>query len=825
MSALVEAIDCVTLPGEPCEEGAAPGHTWMHHLFERVRPTSVLPGRVRFRLDFPGDEILEDCLRRQLSPLDGLSLQSYSPRTRTALVTFDVSKHDVVAVAAAVLRGVGEFARLHGYCDLAHHHHEPASRKTRQAQAKGGHAAGAHGHEHDHEHDHGHGHGHGHGHEHEHDHEDSCTDEGGDCAAGHDHSALATESGVRREIWNLAVSGGLLVYMLRKRLRSGVMTGGNPLGDLAALATIAFGYPIFRDGAKTLGPGKKATDDTLISIAVIASLLMRESITGLSVVVLIRLGRLLEAMTIRRSRAAIKELMDFTPSEAWRVTEGQGALRVAVSDVRRGDKLRVMDAERVPLDGLIREGQGLVREAVITGESTPVEKRVGDHVYAGSVLVRGDLVIEVTNESDATVIAQMVDAIENVREHKADVERVGQRFASKLIPVSIGISALTFLVTRDWRRSVTMLVIACPCAAGLATPTAVAAAIGSAARRGILVKGGLHLETAAGVDTLIFDKTGTLTEGNPRVTSLELTPAGEQLGRAEVLRLVGSAEQHTTHPLGQALVTLARDAGAVLEPVESVQTIEGQGLLARFSNSELRVGNARLMAAAGISLTGFDGLDSGQRSEAFFARGDTLLGRALIEDAVRHDARAVLDALRARGHRVILASGDRAPVVTAVAAALGFAPEDVLAEQLPQDKFNLVDTLRAAGHRVAMVGDGVNDAQALAHADLSIAMGSGRCDLAIETADVTLARDELGLVIATMNVADKTLRTIYTNLAASIGVNALGIAAGSMGNLTPFAAAIVHNLSTIAVVLNSFRLGHSLNRELASGEGWAPDKG
>ncbi|MBK8591899.1 MAG: cation-translocating P-type ATPase, partial [Sandaracinaceae bacterium] len=174
-------------------------------------------------------------------------------------------------------------------------------------------------------------------------------------------------------------------------------------------------------------------------------------------------------MTIRRSRAAIKELMDFTPSEAWRVTEGQGALRVAVSDVRRGDKLRVMDAERVPLDGLIREGQGLVREAVITGESTPVEKRVGDHVYAGSVLVRGDLVIEVTNESDATVIAQMVDAIENVREHKADVERVGQRFASKLIPVSIGISALTFLVTRDWRRSVTMLVIACPCAAGLAT--------------------------------------------------------------------------------------------------------------------------------------------------------------------------------------------------------------------------------------------------------------------------------------------------------------------------------------------------------------------
>jgi hypothetical protein len=165
MSALVEAIDCVTLPGEPCEEGAAPGHTWMHHLFERVRPTSVLPGRVRFRLDFPGDEILEDCLRRQLSPLDGLSLQSYSPRTRTALVTFDVSKHDVVAVAAAVLRGVGEFARLHGYCDLAHHHHEPASRKTRQAQAKGGHAAGAHGHEHDHEHDHGHDHGHGHGHD------------------------------------------------------------------------------------------------------------------------------------------------------------------------------------------------------------------------------------------------------------------------------------------------------------------------------------------------------------------------------------------------------------------------------------------------------------------------------------------------------------------------------------------------------------------------------------------------------------------------------------------------------------------------------------
>ena len=562
---------------------------------------------------------------------------------------------------------------------------------------------------------------------------------------------------------------------------------------------------------------KKATDDTLISIAVLATLLMGESITGLSVVWLINLGRLLEAITLKRSRTAIKELMDIAPNEAWLISgkrkngHTEQVSRVPVEKIEKHQLIRIFHSEKVPLDGRIVHGRALVKESFITGESIPKEKLVGDSVYAGSLVEHGEIDIEVTNLVNETVVARMIDAIENVRDKKAPIEKIGTRFASQFVPISLGIAGATLLVTGDLRRAITMLVIACPCAAGLATPTAVSASIGQAARKGILIKGGTHLESAAHIDTVIFDKTGTLTKGEATLNRFIEVEEGKSPGFLECLRVAASAEQHTTHPLGLVLVNEARKKKLTLIPVVTHKVHPGMGVIATVKDQAVRIGNRRFMNVHGIAVPeslesqALSGFVAGE-SILYLAIDEKLEGAFIVQDTLRPEAGEMLDRLRKLGiKRVLLASGDQKIVAEYIARQVGIT--EVHSELLPEDKLKLVADLKAKGHKVAMVGDGINDAQALAEADLSIAMGGGHCDIAIETADVTLARNDLLLVAETLDISQKTLKTIYQNFAAAVGINAGGLAFSAVGQLSPFSAAIVHNASTIAVVLNSLRLG------------------
>lgn len=769
-----------------CEDyhGTDENH-WMEHLLDAVTIRSCMRGRIRFHLGFEGDEVLADMLRRELQKLESVKLEAYSVRTRNALVSFDPAVSSDVEVTAALLRGVREFGRLHGECDLEHHHHDRRPRRVA----------------------HGAGHDHHQGHEaHE---EEECD---------HDHSSTSTDSGIRKELLKLTATGVVLGYVVYRKLRNKPLAfAGNPLLDIASVVTILSGYPIFRAGVNSVQRQGRATDDTLISIAVVATLLMGESITGLSVVWLINFGRLLEAITLKRSRTAIKELMDIAPNEAWLVVEEvearkpAQAIRIAVEKIDKSQLIRIFEAEKVPLDGRVIRGQALVREAFITGEAMPREKRPGDTVYAGSLLEQGEIDVEVTNLVDDTVVARMIDAIENVRDKKAPIERVGTRFASQFVPISLGLSAATLLFTGDLRRAITMLVIACPCAAGLATPTAVSASIGQAARKGILIKGGTHIEMAAGVDTVVFDKTGTLTLGTPVLSRFVGTDTGEKLGERECLRLAASAEQHTTHPLGLVLVNEAKRRDLSLVASEAYRIHGGLGISARVEDKNLDVGNRRFMKAQGVEVPpsvesdALRGLVAGE-SLIFLASDRKLLGVYLVQDSVRPEALTALSRLRALGiRRILLASGDQKVSAERIGRELGIA--EIHSELLPQDKLALITRLRTEGCRVAMVGDGVNDAQALAEADLSIAMGGGRCDIAIEAADITLARNDLELVAEVLEISRKTLTTIYQNFAASVGINAGGLAFSAFGKLSPFSAAIVHNASTIAVVLNSLRLG------------------
>ncbi len=754
----------------------------LDELLGRVTVRFFVPGRIRFHLDFVGDAFLRDAMRRELQRHGGVRLESYSSRTRTALVTYHPERTTPTEVAESLFRGVKEFHRIHGECDMADHRHAIFGAAMQAA--------------HDHaEHD-----DHGHGHEHD--------------------PQLGSDEGVRKEAVKLTIAGALLAWFVYRKLKAPPRaSNASPLSDLAALVTVVTGYPILRAGARSATRGQP-TDDTLISIAVVATLLLRESVTGLSVIWLILLGRLLEAVTMKRSRLAIADLMDMAPPEAWKllpaeVADGKPRLsQVRVERLDKGDVVRVFHFEKVPLDGKVLRGEALVQESFITGEALPKAKRAGDTVYAGSMVEQGEVDIQVTSVVHETLVARMVASVHSTQERRAPIERIGSRFASRFVPVSLGLAGMTLLVTRDWYKAVTMLVIACPCAAGLATPTAVSASIAGAAKKGILIKGGVHLEKAAKIDTLVLDKTGTLTAGAPAMTDVQ-RPDGA-LAVDEMLRLAASVERHATHPLAIALVNEARNRQLALTEVADYLPHPGLGVSGRVVGRRVQVGSLAFMrqgeVAVAPSLAAAPARQvRGARSLVYVAVDGKLQAVVTVEDAIRAEAASALAALRSLGiRRVLLATGDRQEAAAHVAGTLGL--DEVHAGLLPQDKFALVDRLRATGHRVAMVGDGINDAQALAHADVSIAMGEGRCDLAIETADVTLARNDLLLVPETLRIAQMSLRTIYQNFAASIGVNVVGLGFGAVGRLSPFAAAIVHNLSTIAVVINSFALTRKIGR-------------
>ena len=537
-------------------------HNWVDHLISRVSVKSQSKGRVRFHLGFQGDEILSDFLRREIHKITGSIFKGYSTRTKTCLVLFDEKLTQLENVTVGVLKAVKEFARIHGECEVGENH--PAS--------------------------------HHYGHSHDH---DKC---------GHDHSHLATEAAIKKEIVKLGLTGTALAYFLIKRVRLGAGIPVPPaLTAGAAVLTILKGYPIFKDGARTLKPGNKLNDDSLISIAVLATLIMKESLTGLSVVWLINLGRLFETMTINRSRAAIKDLLDLTPEDAWLVSSGGKNANIPektlVHQIQKGDVIRVFSSERVPLDGKIIKGTAAVQESYLTGEPIAKEKSESDFIYAGSMIESGEIDLLVENLATETVMAKMIHSVEKMRENKAPIEKFGTKFASKFVPISLATSGVVYLFTRDWQRAITSLVIACPCAAGLATPTAVSASIGKAAKKGILIKGGVHLETAASIDTAVFDKTGTLTTGAPTV--VEQIFEGTKKKGKEILQLAASAEQHTTHPLGKVIINLAKENKVKLLQAEDYELFPGLGIEAKIKNQKVVCGNLSLIKKKKVHISDY----------------------------------------------------------------------------------------------------------------------------------------------------------------------------------------------------------------------------
>jgi Cu+-exporting ATPase len=542
--------------------------------------------------------------------------------------------------------------------------------------------------------------------------------------------------------------------------------------------------------------------------------------TSAVIVVLILFGRMLEARAKGRTSDAIRRLMGLRPRTA-RLVGPDGEREVDLEDVRVGDILIVRPGETVPVDGVVVEGRSSVDESMITGESLPVDKDPGVSVVGATINTWGSFRFRAVRVGEDTALARIIKLVEEAQGSKAPIQRLADVIAGVFVPAVIGVAVLTFAVWALFGPEprvvfallnfVAVLIIACPCAMGLATPTAIMVGTGKGAERGILIKSGESLETLHRVDTFVFDKTGTLTEGRPEVTDVVPAPG---IAAEDLLKLATSVENPSEHPLGRALVRRAAASGVIPEKVDEFRALEGMGVEAVVRGQRVLVGSLRLVASAGVDVAPLAAdaarLAAEGRTAAYAAFDGRLAGLFALSDTLKPGARSAIDKLRRQGLRVVMLTGDNARTARSVAASSGI--DEVVAEVLPGDKADIVRKLQAEGRRVAMVGDGINDAPALARADVGVALGTGT-DVAMASADVALISGDLEGVVAARELSRRTIRTIRQNLFWAFAYNVVGIpvAAGVLYPflgvlLDPMIASAAMALSSVSVVGNSLRL-------------------
>ena len=604
--------------------------------------------------------------------------------------------------------------------------------------------------------------------------------------------------------------GGLALALLG--IRRYVFARPPLLGPSSRLAatgvTIFTGYPFLRGALRTLRGGRSAGTDLLVSAATIASLVLRENVVALTVLWLLNIGEYLQDLTLRRTRRAIANLLQGNQDTTWvRLADGT-EVEMATAELRVGDEVVIHDQVALPIDGVIVDGDAIVDQSAITGENLPVAVSADTRVYAGSVVMRGRLVVRAEAVGSETTIGRIIARVEEAQHDRAAIQTVGESFSRRFVPASFLLSAATLLVTRDVRRAMTMLLVACPCAVGLSTPTAISAAIGNGARRGILIKGGSHLEEAGRVDAIVFDKTGTLTIGRPVVTNL--VAFHKDWEPEQVLAYAASSEIHSRHPLAEAVIRSTQERHIEIPPHEECEVLVGLGMRTWADGRTLLLGSPSLLRQEKVRVTKkatewVDTLRRQSETPLLLAVDGKLVGLISLRDEIRPEAVEVLQRLRANGvRRIVMLTGDHPDAAAAVAERLGIT--EWRAEVLPDDKLEMVRLLRDEGHTVAMVGDGVNDAPALAEADIGIAMGLGGTDVAVETADVALASDDLSRLLDVRDLGGRAVDVIRQNYAMAIAVNAIGLVIGAGGALSPVLAAVLHNASSVAVVANSSRL-------------------
>jgi Cu+-exporting ATPase len=561
---------------------------------------------------------------------------------------------------------------------------------------------------------------------------------------------------------------------------------------------IAGGYPVFR-GVLRAALRRQITSHTLMTRGVVAALAVGQWATAAVVVFFMRVGDYAERFTTDRARRAVRDLTSMAPQTA-RVERAGEEREVPIGEVRVGEIVIVRPGEQIPVDGEVAAGHATVDQAAVTGESMPVEAGPGARVFAATLARLGSLRIRATSVGRDTVFGRVITLVEQAEAHRAQVQRLADRFSSYYLPVVAGIAGLTYLIRRDPLATAAVLVVACSCSFALATPIAMLASIGAGARRGLLIKGGKYLEALARADVVLLDKTGTLTLGRPRVT--DIVPF-DGLSGDEVLAMAASAEHYSEHPLAEAVRAAAKQKALRLAEPEQFEALPGVGVHARVNGSGIVVGSRRMVPAA-ASRTDAGALEAQGKTLLFVARDGNLIGVIAAADTPRPEVPAALDALRVLGiTQIELLTGDNERTAAALAGGLGIAYR---ANLLPEDKIAAVQAYHAKGHTVVMVGDGVNDAPALAQADVGIAMGAAGSDVAIEAAHIALLCDDWMLVPEVVRIARRTMRVVSLNLGFTAVYNLLGLSFAALGLLPPIFAAAAQSLPDLGILANSSRL-------------------
>lgn len=565
------------------------------------------------------------------------------------------------------------------------------------------------------------------------------------------------------------------------------------------LATILVaGAPIFRNVLRA-ALRKQVTSHTLMTVGMLAAIAVGEWAAAAVVVFFMRLGDYTEQFTAERARRALKDLTALAPQTARVVRDGDEQ-EVAIAEVQVGDTVVVRPGEKISVDGEVLVGQATLNQAAITGESMPVEVGPGAQVFAATIAQLGSLRVRTARVGGETTFGRVIRMVEEAEANRADVQRVADSFSAYYLPIVAGVAALTFIFSQNALATAAVLLVACSCSFALATPVAMMAAIGAGARRGLLIKGGKYLEALAGADVLLIDKTGTLTLGRPQITDVR---ALNGLAEDEMLSLAASAERYSEHPLAAAVRETAAARGLHLQEPQEFKALPGKGVGARVNGCWVTVGSRRLLSLEESTVETGE-LERQGKTLLYVSRDGELVGILAAADTLREEVPAALAALPALGiRRVELLTGDNTPTAAALAGQLSI---DYRAELLPEDKIAVVREYQARGHIVVMVGDGVNDAPALAQANVGIAMGAAGTDVAIEASHIALMRDDWALVPEVLRIAQRTLRVVKLNLWFTGIYNFAGLGLAALGFLPPTLAAAAQSLPDLGILANSSRL-------------------
>lgn len=620
------------------------------------------------------------------------------------------------------------------------------------------------------------------------------------------------EESPKEIVKKIIATAGLLGYNLFFKSKSPVaLTGIRRFLNYNTLSTLALAMPVLKNGINSLIKNKRPNADTLSSSAIISSILLGKESAALTIMFLEEVSELLTVYTMEKTRGAIKDMLSVGENYVWKEISEDNVKRVPIEEIQKDDIIVVQTGEKISVDGKIIKGEGLIDQSSITGEYMPIKKSKGDDVYAGTIVKNGNISIIAEKVGDDRTVSRIIKLVEDANSNKADIQNYADTFSAQLIPLNFILAGIVYASTRSLTKAMSMLVIDYSCGIRLSTAVAFSAAINTAAKNGILVKGSNFIEELSKAETVIFDKTGTITEGKPKVQSIEIFD--NSISENEMIGLAGAAEEQSSHPLATAIMSEIKDRGIEVPKHNKIKTVVSRGVETKIGKGKnaitIRVGSKKYMLENNVDLTLATNAERGiiSRGEIglYVAQNEKIIGLIGVSDPPRENIKKAINRLRNYGvDDIVLLTGDLRQQAETIASRMSIDRYE--SELLPEDKAKNILKFQSKGSNVIMIGDGVNDAPALSYANVGVALGSTRTDVAMEAADITITQDNPLLVPGVIGLSKNTVKTIKENFAMVIGLNTFALVLGATGILAPIYASVLHNSTTILVVMNSLKL-------------------